>query len=152
MVAGPESCGCTECGFVCTGKFGGCPQVWERGPKSLNGTLGDQPVRLEARATIDDPAPPSNGGPTTPDDLTALVVQLQADLARVVAEVEDQRRRIDRLVSSSASHDGIQSPALRLQPSGEWLRDEILQRLRERAGLERGPLGAAARGDPPEDP
>src|SRR5260370_12301787 len=34
MTAGPDACHCDECGFVCTGKFTGCPEVWARGPRT----------------------------------------------------------------------------------------------------------------------
>jgi 5-formyltetrahydrofolate cyclo-ligase len=32
MQADRDSCVCIECGTVCTGHFGGCPDVWARGP------------------------------------------------------------------------------------------------------------------------
>ena len=32
MQASQDCCVCTECGTVCRGHFGGCPDVWSRGP------------------------------------------------------------------------------------------------------------------------
>src|SRR5438270_8923080 len=32
MQADRDSCVCIECGTACTGHFGGCPDVWARGP------------------------------------------------------------------------------------------------------------------------
>ena len=34
MTAGPDACHCDECGFVCTGKFTGCADVWASGPRA----------------------------------------------------------------------------------------------------------------------
>ncbi|MGI9032284.1 MAG: BTAD domain-containing putative transcriptional regulator [Acidimicrobiales bacterium] len=36
MTAGQQACTCDVCGAVCTGRFGGCPDVWEQGPKPLH--------------------------------------------------------------------------------------------------------------------
>ncbi len=52
MVPGIGACSCATCGTVCTGRFRGCPDVWERGP---------QPVVLAGRR----PAPPAGATPTT---------------------------------------------------------------------------------------
>ncbi|MBK9181076.1 MAG: hypothetical protein IPM45_16225 [Acidimicrobiales bacterium] len=51
MVPGVGACSCATCGTVCTGRFRGCPDVWERGP---------QPVVLAGRRTA-----PARATPTT---------------------------------------------------------------------------------------
>jgi hypothetical protein len=43
MVAGANACHCDECGFVCTGKFAGCPDVWARAPNPVLGHHGSDP-------------------------------------------------------------------------------------------------------------
>jgi len=53
MVAGQESCGCPECGVVCTGRFAGCAKVWAVGPIDLT----DQTSRTAALPPLDGQAP-----------------------------------------------------------------------------------------------
>src|SRR5437879_3126073 len=58
MTAGPEACHCDVCGFVCTGKFSGCAEVWARGPRPI--TLlrrPEPPGQSHRRTTLVEEAP-----------------------------------------------------------------------------------------------
>src|SRR5947209_4320780 len=50
MTAGTSTCTCAECNVVCTGRFGGCAEVWERGPREV--------ARVEMRPKVVATAPP----------------------------------------------------------------------------------------------
>ena len=55
MIAGYDSCYCSTCGAICTGKFAACQGVWDRGP---------QPVRLRRKGlrAPEAAAPKHDGG------------------------------------------------------------------------------------------
>jgi hypothetical protein len=51
MTAHSSSCVCDTCGYVCTGRFDGCQDVWARGPTpvSIVGLGGTEVARNEAQ-------------------------------------------------------------------------------------------------------
>src|SRR5207253_2001564 len=53
MQADQDSCVCVVCGTVCTGHFGGCPDVWTRGPIPVN-LIPSRPVSVP---TVEDDEP-----------------------------------------------------------------------------------------------
>ena len=48
MVAGRKACTCPSCAVVCKGRFGGCPEVWAAGPRTVDAA---------GRAALAAPAP-----------------------------------------------------------------------------------------------
>ena len=51
MMAGSSACTCAKCGAVCSGRFNGCPAVWERGPVASAPRLVEPVVLAEARTS-----------------------------------------------------------------------------------------------------
>ncbi len=67
MTAGPSSCSCERCGTVCTGRFGGCADVWDNGPRHVVARGPGGSDRLDTPPAGDDP----DGGPPVADDRAA---------------------------------------------------------------------------------
>src|SRR5207248_2615598 len=60
MEASSQSCVCRECGTTCTGHFGGCPDVWARGPVPVTlvpSARSSTSVRVIAEPAFDDATP-----------------------------------------------------------------------------------------------
>ena len=81
MLPGDNACVCQECGVVCGGRFAGCPDVWERGPRPVtlvedagglaSGIRTNGTARRRAAPADDEPHPqvqaPQVAAPTAPD-------------------------------------------------------------------------------------
>ncbi|MBW3548159.1 MAG: hypothetical protein KY452_08530 [Actinobacteria bacterium] len=60
MTAEPSSCSCERCGAVCTGRFRGCADVWDKGPRhvaarrpgSLTSDLTSDPVDATGMSVV----------------------------------------------------------------------------------------------------
>jgi hypothetical protein len=81
MEAGEQSCTCPHCGAVCTGRFGGCRQVWANPIVLL--TPVARPAARRAGAVEQTEAPPVE--PVTPPVPPADYEQLRAELVRAVS-------------------------------------------------------------------
>jgi hypothetical protein len=82
MEAGEQSCTCPQCGAVCTGRFGGCPQVWADQAVPL--TLVPRPVVRSAGRAAEAATPPAPQPPAETD-----YEQLRAELVRAVSAAVD---------------------------------------------------------------
>ena len=76
MTAGPSSCSCERCGTVCTGRFGGCADVWDNGPRPVVARGPGRSDRLETPPAGDHP----DGGPAAAGDLPASSGDMASDL------------------------------------------------------------------------
>src|SRR4051794_40553500 len=84
MQANTDSCICIECGTVCHGHFGGCPDVWARGPIPVtmiatpSATIPDAGVSTSVKIL----APESSPYAPEPDDdafrVTPVVAPVEA--------------------------------------------------------------------------
>ena len=76
MTAGPSSCSCERCGTVCTGRFGGCADVWDNGPRHVvaRGPAGSDHPDTPPAADHPDGEPPAAG------DLPASSGDMASDL------------------------------------------------------------------------
>jgi DNA repair exonuclease SbcCD ATPase subunit len=63
MAAGPSSCSCERCGAFCTGRFGGCADVWDKAPGSTV-PVPLATVRLRAGTGERVPAPDRQSPPS----------------------------------------------------------------------------------------
>ena len=64
MTAGSSSCSCEGCGAVCTGRFRGCADVWDKGPRHVAARGPGSSHRLDTASAGDTP----HGAPPAPDD------------------------------------------------------------------------------------
>lgn len=106
MVAGPSACSCSHCGAVCTGKFGGCANVWAKGPRQA--LMRPVPVR----ATLVTERLPAQPPPGAQDDAAEAA---DADsgsewaagdqLVQPVASVENPADRLEAMQESGAATD-----------------------------------------------
>lgn len=116
MVAGSSACSCPHCGAVCKGKFGGCVNVWARGPdQTLVRTAPARtsvPANATTSATTEAAATDSGGGSDPADSDSGEAVGLDHVLQRVT-RLEDMAERLETL---ERSRGGINARVLaRLQ-------------------------------------
>lgn len=120
MVAGAEACTCAACGTTCTGKFGGCPDVWARGPRAvalvepphLESIWGDHGRNHDAPAPGPTPvavAPQQTSNQTAVTALLEAVAGLRADIRALSATVSEQQRAVDALSDRVAGAERTQT-------------------------------------------
>lgn len=76
MTAGSSSCSCEVCGAVCTGRFRGCADVWDKGPRHVAASGPGSSHRLDTAPAGDTP----HGAPPAPDDQLVASGDLASDL------------------------------------------------------------------------
>ncbi|MEA2828878.1 MAG: hypothetical protein QOG43_3317 [Actinomycetota bacterium] len=110
MVAGKKACTCATCAVVCKGRFGGCPEVWAAGPR----TLGSPVVKVALTA-----APVAAEAASGPDALSEQVASALAsirhdvegvhlDLNGTIIGLKEIRDAVDELARTTAANvDGL---------------------------------------------
>jgi hypothetical protein len=107
MVAGRDACSCPECGVVCTGKFGGCPTVWARGPVAVG--VGRR-TRRDREVGADRHSDPGASPPAMTNLLVPLSESMPTDddgaeptedrLAAIAQELDVRHRMIAEAMAS----------------------------------------------------
>ena len=82
MTAGASSCSCDGCGAVCTGRFRGCVDVWDKGPRHVAARRPGSSHRLDTAPAGDNP----DGAPPAPDDQLVPSGDMASDLTSDMVE------------------------------------------------------------------
>jgi len=98
MVAGTDACHCDVCGYVCTGRFGGCAGVWARGPRDVTFTPRPTPgvrrPRLALPVTEQSPAGSDVAALPAPPAPAPSVSRVDSALRDIRAELSELARQI----------------------------------------------------------
>jgi hypothetical protein len=120
MVAGHDACHCEICAVTCTGRFDGCPDVWKRGPASVE--------LLRPRADRSSPSEIEPGGmtpdirwPLGPDSVPS--VEMYREVLKALRQVEARLEAVEFAIRDSARST---------QPQEELV--QLLDRLPRRIG------------------
>ncbi|HEX2042396.1 MAG TPA: bacterial transcriptional activator domain-containing protein [Acidimicrobiales bacterium] len=109
MTAGAEACTCSVCGVVCTGRFGGCADVWARGPQPVHIVELEpmppspeevpEPVMDEAPPPEPEEAPapaPAATAPPGRDPATEVLLWLRGEFDYVNSQIQALSDRLAR--------------------------------------------------------
>src|SRR2546423_2288473 len=123
MQADRDSCVCIECGTVCTGHFGGCPDVWARGPApvtlipsrppSVPRVDEREPVLIVSTPSVPAPAPSSFEPAARPqpspvgqgqerDRLLSVLASTFRELQQEIRAISDAVARQDAMLAELA--------------------------------------------------
>ncbi|HEX2273781.1 MAG TPA: BTAD domain-containing putative transcriptional regulator [Acidimicrobiales bacterium] len=105
MTAGAEACTCSVCEVVCTGRFGGCADVWARGPQPVHIVELEPtpPSPEEVPEPVMDEAPPpepeeAQAPPPAPgrDPATEVLLWLRGEFDYVNGQIQALSDRLAR--------------------------------------------------------
>jgi hypothetical protein len=155
MVAGSSSCSCAVCGAVCTGRFAGCPEVWERGPvhAKLDGRRLSIQDRSLGRVVAEATRPTTAGGShdsVGKAEFEALLIEvkhLKSELTHLRAQLNAQAAHVDALLAHmpiTSGANGSGEPQMRF----DSLRAAVLERLKApRDGNGNGHVAGSSNGN-----
>ena len=119
MQADQDSCVCIECGTVCTGHFGGCPDVWARGPipvtlipsrpPSVPQVDGREPVPIVSTPSVPPAVAPAARSQPSPvgqsqerDRLLSVLASTFRELQQEIRAIADTVARQDAMLAELA--------------------------------------------------
>ncbi|MDP8936613.1 MAG: hypothetical protein M3O23_02585, partial [Actinomycetota bacterium] len=134
MLAGETACSCSVCRTVCEGRFGGCRDVWGRGPRQFENAAGG------AQQAVDPPgANVAQVRPTTQPQPRPDAARAHETGMRVLAWMQDEfdglRSQLQTLAGSVAQNQAV---VREMAGSRADDLDETLAQLETRAAELRG--------------
>jgi 5-formyltetrahydrofolate cyclo-ligase len=114
MQADRDSCVCIECGTVCTGHFGGCPDVWARGPVPVT-LIPQRPVSVpqlderEPLLIVSTPSAPPHVAPAarTPPSPTGQSQERDRLLSVLASTFRELQHEIRAIADNVARQDAM---------------------------------------------
>jgi hypothetical protein len=106
MTAGEDSCYCEACGVGCHGQFGGCPDVWARGPVKIEFSA---PPATTGRASRVAATEARAGTPTGPRPTPPVYVEAAAPMAAEPTSVSVGDSRLEVMEWLRGAFEGVRA-------------------------------------------